>query len=315
MTTLPLRSRTLGAGLAACFLFAVPTGAQASGLNVFGRNVVKPTLKVDAKGTALVEYTERGVRRHVLAWGARDAGVGNTRFDIDFSGGWKSKRADYRRFRNTCRAYDGPALTGVVPGSACKAADGSYWVLQQWKRLVPNYGGTVGARELRLSHWTGEVAALEIHTHWGDARAERMFGRLTYKGRPVHGFRTTARGNPLDDFGRNIYVDSYGGQGYRADGWARVNSFVAQKPYGNFCFLFSPKSDAVSGDGLIEGAAHSGVSRTGDYRASVIGPGVTPDIVNQPFRSPGVYNLELDLEFGALSKSFAVAPGTSCYKG
>jgi hypothetical protein len=313
MTRLSRSSRTFGACLAAAFVLAAPTAAQASGLNVFGRNVVKPTLKVNARGIALVEYTEAGVRRHVLAWGALNTGPGNTRFDVDYSGGWKSKRADYRRFRNACRAYDGPPLSGVVPGSACKAPDGSYWALQQWRRLIPNYGGTTGPRELRLSHWTGEIAKLEIHTDWGwNGRFHHMFGRYTYRGKPVHGFRTTARGNPLDDFGRNVYVDSFNGQGY-AKGWTRVNSFVAQKPHGNFCFLFSPKRDAAQGDGNLAGARHAGYSTTGSHRASVIGPGATPDIVDQPFTLQGSFDHGLNDQLNQLEKQFAVEPRNQCW--
>ena len=315
MIRLPRFSRPVGAGLAAAFLLAVPAGAEASGLNVFGRNVVKPTLKVNAQGIALVEYTQAGARKHVLAWGALNTGPGNTRFKLDYSGGWKSrKNKDYwRTFRNACAPYDGPPLTGVVPGSACKAPDGSYWVLQQWVRLMPNYGGTAGARELRLSHWTGEIAKLEIHTDWGwRGRFHHMFGRYTYQGRPVHGFRTTARGNPLDDFGRNVYVDSYNGKGYRP-GWARVNSFVAQKPHGNFCFLFSPKRDARQGDGKLAGARHPGYSTTGRQRASVIGPGVTPDIVEQEFTLQGTFDHGLNDRLNELEKRFAVEPDNQCW--
>ncbi len=315
MTRSPRSRRSLRAGVAAALLLTVPTAAEASGLNVLGRNVLKPTLKVNAKGIALVEYTERGTRKHVLAWGAVNTGPGNTRFRHDYSGGWKSQKNKnyWRTFRNACSTYDGPPLTGVVPGSACKAPDGSYWVLQQWTRLVPNYGGTTGARELRLSHWTGEIAKLEIHTDWGwGGRFHHAFGRYTYRGAPVHGFRTNARGNPLDDFGRNVYIDSFNGKGY-VKGWARVNSFVAQKPHGNFCFLFSPKRDAKAGDGVLAGARHPGYSTVGRQRASVIGPGVTPDIVGQPFTLQGAFDHALDDELNMLEKQFAVEPGNQCW--
>ena len=56
-------------------------------------NLRKPTLKVNVKGQALVEYTtEQGLRRHVLMWGAINANapsraVNQVRFRRDFSGG------------------------------------------------------------------------------------------------------------------------------------------------------------------------------------------------------------------------------------
>ena len=98
-------------------------------------NLRRPTLKVNAKGQALVEYTtEAGVRRHVLLWGAINAnhpsrGVMQVRFRRDFTGGVATfKRALWRTFPNACRRYDGPALAYLV--AACKAPDGSFWALQ-----------------------------------------------------------------------------------------------------------------------------------------------------------------------------------------
>ena len=36
----------------------------------------------------------------------------------------------------------------------------------------------------------------------------RIFGRLTYAGVPVHGFSTTPTGEPLDRYGRVLYLDT-----------------------------------------------------------------------------------------------------------
>ena len=109
---------------------------------------------------------------------------------------------------------------------ACKASDGTYWALQRWRRSQANYGIAPwkpghGAWELRLSHWTGEVAKLEAWADWYySGRWHHLFGRLTYLGVPVHGFGSTNVGNPKDRYGRNVYIDvldsAYG------PGWRRA---------------------------------------------------------------------------------------------
>jgi hypothetical protein len=324
MIRLLCRARRVAGVLLAASL-AAPAAAQASGLDVLGRNVRGATLKVNARGVALVEFTERGVRKHVLATGAINTGPGNTRFDLDYSGGWKSRRtraATFRRaywktFRNACRRYDGPALNALV--AACQAPDGSYWALQDWTRLKDEYGGTrtfrrgPAKRELRLSHWTGEIAKLDIVADWGwGGRWRHMFGRYTYRGAPVHGFRTDRWGNPLDDYGRNLYVDTLDGEGYPR-GWSRVNSFVAHRPHGNFCFLFSPKADRPSFTGTADGWRHSGRSLAGRYKVSVVGPGVTPDLVDVPFGDAGPFDPTRNAELNELEKQYAVDPADSCW--
>ena len=80
-------------------------------------------------------------------------------------------------------------------------------------------GGIPGPRqsvwELRLSHWRGVLPVLEIKLDWAYRRFHHLWGRFTYAGSPVYGFRVTPTGAPLDTFGRNLYVDtldsSYGG--------------------------------------------------------------------------------------------------------
>ena len=103
-------------------------------------------------------YTVHGVQRHVLYWGAVDWA---TKFNRDYSGGWKSKVADYKRFTNSCKPYTGPPLAFMV--AACDAPDGSHWALQQWSRLWKNYGGDSAPAELYISHWRGDIGDLTIH--------------------------------------------------------------------------------------------------------------------------------------------------------
>jgi hypothetical protein len=105
------------------------------------------------------------------------------------------------------------------------------------------------------------VPRLDIHFGWAYSRFHQIYGRLTYRGLPVYGFRSTPGGVPLDDYGRNVYLDTLGSA--YGTGWRRENSFLTHRPTGGFCYGFYPRSGR-------EG-------RGKRYRATVIGPGVTPD--------------------------------------
>jgi hypothetical protein len=167
--------------------------------------------------------------------------------------------------------------------TACKAPDGSYWAVQRWQRMLPNYGlrptRKQTAWELRLSHWTGPLAVLEVSLDWAYGRYHHLFGRITYAGQPVHGFRATPSGNPLDTFGRNLYVDTFGSAYGR--GWRRENSFLTHRGSGSFCYGFYEHGAWPAGHGTR-------------YRATIIGPGVTPDILWQS-QAPGPYDRAQDL--------------------
>ena len=193
------------------------------------------------------------------------------------------REASYGRgggFPNTCRHYDGPPLRWLV--AACKAGDGSYWAVQSWQRMLPNYGVQPSAEqaawELRLSHWTGPIAVLEVKTNWAYRRYDHLYGRLTYLGTPVYGFRATWSGVPLDTFGRNLYVDTFNSR-YGA-GWRRENSFLTHTGSGAFCYGFFPHGPHPEGSGLR-------------YRGTIIGPGVTPDVYWEG-AAPGDYDQALD---------------------
>ena len=280
--------RTLITAVVLAAATAFPAVAGAS--EIIDRIASDVRLAVNGKGQALVSYRARGRRWNVLVWGAVDA-IAPTqqrrqvKFRVDYSGGWGTRRRDvWKTFGSACGAYDGPPLAWLV--KACKAPDGSYWALQSWQRMLPNYGVNATAREavweLRLSHWTGELATLELELDWSYRRFHHLFGRYSYRGQAVHGFRTTRTGVPLDTFGRNIYVDTFNSAYGR--GWKRENSFVAKKGTGAFCYGFYPHGSRV-------GRRPEG--RGERYRATVIGPGVTPDVMWQG-EAPGGYNSELD---------------------
>ena len=245
-----------------CAAVVAPAGVRASEL--IGRNATGVRLQIDAGGHALVSFRSEGQSKTVVASGAVNARPPSrsrpqVAFAIRFGGGIGA---------SVRRTYSGPPLAWRV--AACTAPDGTHWAVQAWQRTLPNYGasgsGNQEAWELRLSHWSGALPRLELWTDWSYRRFDHLYGRLTYAGQPVFGFASTRYGVPLDAYGRNVYVDALGSD-YGA-GWKRVNSFLTHNPSGVFCYGFYPHGGRGTGAG----------SR---YRATVIGPGVAPDVMWQ----------------------------------
>ncbi len=263
----------------------VPAGANAS--EIIGRNASDVRLEVNGKGEALVTYTAAGEPQKVLVWGAVNAiaptpGKQQVAFKVDYSGGWgKYKQPIWKTFANACAPYSGPTLAWSV--TACTAPDGSHWALQAWQRMLPNYGLVPSPKqavwELRISHWSGPLPQLSVNLNWAYRRFDHMFGSFSYDGSPVHGFRSTSTGVPLDAFGRNLYVDTFNSN--YGDGWKRENSFLMHRGTGTFCYGFYPHGSRPAGNGR-------------QYRATIIGPGVTPDVmwVGRPL---GTYDQSRDL--------------------
>jgi hypothetical protein len=256
------------------------TAAEASQL--IDRNASGVRLAVNAKGEALLTYRAAGQAKHVLAWGAADArhptsGRPQVKFRVDYSG----RGRYWTSFGGQCRRYTGPRLAFLV--TACSAPDGSYWALQAWQTPLPDLGmapwlPVQRAWELHLSHWSGAIAQLEAWTDWiYGARQHHLFGRLTYDGRPVYGFAATRVGNPTDGYGRLIYLDTYNSR--YGGGWKRENSFLAHTPTGLFCYSFLARNPT-------KGYPHPpgypstprGPGNGEQYRLTVKGPGVTPDV-------------------------------------
>lgn len=258
----------------------------ARGSELIDRNAQNVRLAVNRSGQALLTYRARGSLKHVLAWGAINA-IAPARdrrqleFRLDYSGGWGTyRRPVWKTFVSTCGRYTGPRLRWLV--TACTARDGSHWAVQSWQRMLPNYGidptPDRAVWELRLSHWSGPTAVLDIRLDWAYRRFDHLWGTYSYLGDPIFGFRVTPTGAPLDTFGRNLYLDTYNSA--YGPGWKRENSFLAQNPRGNFCYGFFRHGDRPSGKGER-------------YRATIIGPGVTPDIFWES-SAPGPYDRQLD---------------------
>jgi hypothetical protein len=257
--------------LAVAAAAAVAGAHEARASELIDRDARNVSLRVSATGHALVTYYARGATRRVHAWGALNArppsrGVAQVSFGLDYTG---------RRLRGgTCLRYDGPPLAWLV--RACKAPDGTYWALQAWERIKPNFGGVSGARELRLSHWVGPLPQLWLKFDWAYRRFDHLYGALTYGGAGVFGFRSTRAGAPLDSYGRNVFVDTLDSRYGR--GWRRENGFLTHAPNGSFCYGFYPHGNRPAGKGTR-------------YRATVVGPGVTPDVSTEE-AAPGPFDPE-----------------------
>ena len=242
---------------------------------------------------AMLAYRQGGRTRHALVWGAINARppsttVAQVRFRIDWTGGWATYgHTIWQRFGNACLRYDGPALANVL--AACKAPDGSYWAVQRWQPNLPHRGYRVyraGQRdwEIDVSHWTGPLATLEVHSDWAfGGRAHNLFGRLTYAGVPVHGFHTVeGTGAPQDRYGRSLYIDTLDSE--YGPGWKRETSIVFRNPTGAFCYSFWPTNDVS-----LPGRASRPAGHGSAYRIEVVGPGVTPNLVAN-VADPGAWN-------------------------
>jgi hypothetical protein len=279
-------------------VIAAAIGARsAAASELIDRNATGVKLEVEKSGRALLTYRAAGRVRHVLAWGAINArhshpSIRQVEFRLDYSGGWRTYRKEiWRTFRDACSPYDGPELHWYVVG--CRAADGSYWAVQSWQRMLPGLGvdptPAQAVWELRLSHWRGPLPELTIKLDWAYRRYDHLYGTYAYLGHPIFGFRVTSAGAPLDTYGRNVYLDTFNSAYGR--GWKRERGFLTQNPRGNFCYGFFAHGNRPSGKGER-------------YRATISGPGVTPDAYWE-FAAPGPYNRDLDLAANAEQRELA----------
>jgi hypothetical protein len=247
-------------------------------------NVKAPSLAVNKKGEAMVTYTmATGTLRHVLVWGAINANAPSAstpqvRFKYDYAGGFgKYHNGNYwKTFGKSCGKYDGPPLAMVV--AACKAPDGSYWVLQNWLRGQALLGFKAflpvhSAYELHVSHWSGALPELTIGVHWTYGKsAIGVFGQFVYQGTPVYGFKSTAEGNPLGRYERNVYIDTR--NSVYGDGYWRESGILTHNPSGTFCHSFVPQKPFPGYPSQEIRPAAPG----DEYRFTIMGPGVTPVI-------------------------------------
>jgi len=276
---------------AAALLLTAPAGALAS--QMIDRNATHASIAVNSQHRAVVSYIRGGVWHHVLVWGAINARQPSkahkqVKFKIDYTGGYGSFGTGYWKQivkHDVCGPYTGPPLHWKVV--ACTTRSGENWALQSWQRALPDSGKPATpserAPELQVSHWSGPLPVLWLKWDWiYGGKYDHLYGKFSYLGQAIHGFGNNGVGNPTDSYGRNIYVDTLDPSawhtGYRqAGGWMRFNGFLAHNPRGNFCA-------GVFGGMFGRGPAGRGRA----YRATAMGPGVTP-IVFWQGPPPGTY--------------------------
>jgi hypothetical protein len=291
------------AASALAVLFGLPTGGACAS-QLIDRGASSVRLGVSPDGSAVLFYRAAGEARVVRAWGARNAlapspARNQVGFQLRYLDGDRPRiRGRMPASAASCRPYSGPPLHWLV--AACTAPDGSYWAVQSWPRALPDYGlpptPAQAVPELRLSHWSGPVASLFVGVDWAyGGRFDHLYGSLRYLGMPVFGFRSTRFGVPLDGFGRSVYVDTLG-SAYGA-AWHRENSFLTNRPTGFFCYGFYPHGRRPSGKGTL-------------YRATAVGPGVTPDLFWQG-RAPGLYDAETEAARNA--EQARLGAGSACH--
>ena len=294
------------------------------------------SIKVNKKGLALLTFKTNGRVQHILARGAINArpplkGGKQVKFQLDYKGGWgffhDAKYWKNHFGANICGPYTpdtgtttttttttepnpGDYTQGGTPSNtqpeesdaldpriliyACTTPDGSHWALQSWQRRLRCYGQTNKAYnkvwELRLSHWNTELPKLEIKFDWqtwGTRHYDHLWGQFTYLGKPVFGFKNTKAGAPLDDWGRNVYLETFNSP--YGPGWKHENAFLTHRPTGAFCYVVTKHKTASRT--FPAGAGEK-------YRATVVGPGVTPD-VTWAGNGPGPYDSVLDAQANA----------------
>jgi hypothetical protein len=292
-----LAHRLLLVALAAALaLVVIPSSTGSVLIARSATNIKLMLVKDGSEVKALMKFKQHGVQRYVLAWGAINARAHPTCGKLHGPQcGPKQDEMDHMRLSPTghyaekilrmpdkCGNYDGPKLGWLV--AACRAPDGSYWALQVWVRL--HKGCTpesAGVPELRLSHWQGPLAKLVLQQSWKKSKRiyyDHVWGQFMYRGQPVYGLNWDNLGVPLDGYGRVLYVDTFDSP-CGPNKWVRDEGGLSKPWNGQFC--------------LTMWFAHA--NRQGEmYRATAMGPGVTPDIFLAPFEANHVFDLATQQE-------------------
>ena len=197
-------------------------GAHASEL--IARNATQVRLQADAQGRALgprsgsggpVEATPRvGRRQRATAEPGAAAG----------------------RVQALLRRLDRAQRVRRVQGTAARVGGRRVHRLRRdalgapaWQRM-PDYGvpATGDRAAWNCASRTGRAPRQSSSSgRTGPPRFHHLYGRLTYAGGGVYGFKSTRFGVPLDTYGRNVFVDTFNST-YGA-GWKRENSFLTHQ--------------------------------------------------------------------------------------
>ena len=132
------------------------------------KNVVRPALRVDARGNAEVSWSSRRSASHAPRAGCRSLSA------------WRS-HYDYRR---QSPDHDPRASLAKVTR---RAPDGTLYALQTW-RVEPD-----GPVELHFSRWKGGITTVALSAEPASG-SERLVGRAQFQGKPVGGYSRTNSG-------------------------------------------------------------------------------------------------------------------------
>ena len=151
--------------LAAGLLGLAETGQASISI---AKNVVRPALRVDARGNAEVSWSSGGLRRTLLV-----PAIG-----LYLPGG-RISTADVSR----------PAtITGLPFARATRRGpNGTFYALQSW-RVEPT-----GPVELHFSRWKGAPTTVALAAEPASG-SERLVGRAQFQGKPVAGYSRTNSG-------------------------------------------------------------------------------------------------------------------------
>lgn len=220
------RPRVVGliGGVVALSAFALLPALPVRASVMIAREARDASLRVDASGNAEVDWiASEGRRLSVVI----DRG-GAMHYGAGIGGGDVSD----------------PVSTTGVPWAVVvrRTGDGSLYALQSWRRLDN------GPVELRFSRWRGEPTLLTLQAVCCKWHSENVQGNASFHGRPIYGFKATRQGNPLDPYGRNVYLDAY-----RAGRWERMMGILANAPTGSFSLWIRPSWLGSAYRGTIPG--------------------------------------------------------------
>src|SRR3954471_22536678 len=87
---------------------ALSIAGTASAAQLIDRNATGVRIRANAKGEAMLTYHKGSAVKHILVWGAINAltpreGGRQTKFKLDYSGGWGTKHTVYwKHFPGSC---------------------------------------------------------------------------------------------------------------------------------------------------------------------------------------------------------------------
>jgi hypothetical protein len=204
---------------------AVPAHASASLL--IARATSHETLRVSASGAAQITWRAGGRVHTAVVAGGRVR--------------W------HRRVHGRAAAAHRQGID--VPDGIAEVSlpNGLHFALQRVRRT--GQFGWRGPLELRFSRWRGASTRLSLRAEWVDhGRMPRVCGTATYHGRPFYGTASSLLGNPLDAYGRNVYLDVR----HPGAGWYRIMG-VLTHPDGFALLIREPLWRGASYRGYVPG--------------------------------------------------------------